>query len=381
MQDSKRISFDELGTSDLFVDAIYEGGTEPDLSSDALHIIFPKCGNSGGFRKVMRNDDKKKTAYVILYTSMEEIEWPDYLDVETGIFRYYGDNRKPGRQLTNTHHKGNLLLEQVFTMLNAHENLSDIPPFFVFKKASNLPGHRRDIQFLGLAVPGNPKISPDRDLVAFWRTIGDKRFQNYEAYFTILDTGDKPISREWLSQLIENHNASLDYAPQAWRNFIEKGREGIIPLKAPKVNTIPSKNDQLNCDEEGRNCVISIYEHYNKFPQGFENCATRIAEMMDNNFQDFNLTRPWRDGGRDAIGYYAIHQGGMANRPLLIDCALEAKCYALNNGVGVKEMSRLISRIRYRQFGIMMTTSYVDSQAYEEVTQDGHPVLIAISLT
>ena len=39
-------------------------------------------------------------------------------------------------------------------------------------------------------------------------------------------------------------------------------------------------------------------------------------------------------------------------------------------------MSRLISRIRYRQFGILITTSYVDSQAYSEVIEDEHPILI-----
>ena len=39
-------------------------------------------------------------------------------------------------------------------------------------------------------------------------------------------------------------------------------------------------------------------------------------------------------------------------------------------------MSRLISRIRYRQFGVMLTTSFVDKQAYQEVIEDGHPILI-----
>ena len=39
-------------------------------------------------------------------------------------------------------------------------------------------------------------------------------------------------------------------------------------------------------------------------------------------------------------------------------------------------MSRLISRIRHRQFGIMITTGYVDNQAYSEVVEDGHPILI-----
>jgi hypothetical protein len=97
---------------------------------------------------------------------------------------------------------------------------------------------------------------------------------------------------------------------------------------------------------------------------------------MDSNFESFSLTRPWRDGGRDAIGYYNISTGNKANFPLKIDCALEAKCYNEKSSVGVKHMSRLISRIRYRQFGILITTSYVHEQAYKEVVEDGHPILI-----
>jgi hypothetical protein len=47
--------------------------------------------------------------------------------------------------------------------------------------------------------------------------------------------------------------------------------------------------------------------------------------------------------------------------------------------LGVKETSRLISRLRYRQFGIFVTTSYVSLQAYKEIKEDGHPVLIISS--
>ena len=32
--------------------------------------------------------------------------------------------------------------------------------------------------------------------------------------------------------------------------------------------------------------------------------------------------------------------------------------------------------LRYRQFGILVTTSSVDNQAYSEVVEDGHPILI-----
>ena len=39
-------------------------------------------------------------------------------------------------------------------------------------------------------------------------------------------------------------------------------------------------------------------------------------------------------------------------------------------------MARLISRLRHRQFGIFITTSYVNKQTYEEVLEDKHPILI-----
>ena len=294
------------------------------------------------------------------------------LDEETGIFRYYGDNRNPGKALLDTPRKGNMLLEYVFGCLNSKDgSIKNIPPFFIFKKT----GTGWDVQFLGLAAPGNPKLSPDKDLVAFWRTINEKRFQNYEAYFTVLDTS-VPIDRQWLNALIYDHDNSLQYAPDVWKRFINKGREGISALIAKKLPKVPDKYTQLQSDNEGMLCLEKIRNHYANNPYGFEKCAKDILEKMDERFQDFNLTRPWRDGGRDALGYYVIGNGSKANYPLRIDCALEAKCYSPNNSVGVREMSRLISRIRYRQFGVMLTTSYVHKQAYEEVLQDGHPILI-----
>ena len=366
------VEFSKLDSSDLVVDCIYKGGSTSNMSAEPFHKLIPGCENAGGFRKKLREDGSGKYAYIVLYTSMEELEWPDFLDVETGIFRYYGDNRLPGRELTNTKKKGNKILEDTFSLLNEGTRLQDIPPFFIFKKT----GNGRDIQFLGLAAPGNPKLSPDRDLVAFWRTVKEKRFQNYEAYFTVLNTGSEPISRKWIEALIYDHENSMQYAPTAWVKFVKGGRNGIEALKAPRIFKVPSKYEQLQSDVEGEKCLDIIRNHYKDFEQGFEACATSIVAKMDPNFVEFSLTRPWRDGGRDAIGYYMIKTGGKANYPLKIDCALEAKCYAKNNGVGVKPMSRLISRIRYRQFGIMVTTSYVDAQAYNEVVEDGHPILI-----
>jgi hypothetical protein len=71
----------------------------------------------------------------------------------------------------------------------------------------------------------------------------------------------------------------------------------------------------------------------------------------------------------------------LSDDPVYAEFSLEAKCYRppLNdkaaNTVGVKEVSRLISRIRHRQFGVLVTTSVVARQAYEEVREDRHPII------
>jgi len=44
--------------------------------------------------------------------------------------------------------------------------------------------------------------------------------------------------------------------------------------------------------------------------------------------------------------------------------------------MGKHLVSRLISRLRHRQFGVIITTSWLHDQAYKEIVEDGHPVMI-----
>lgn len=95
--------------------------------------------------------------------------------------------------------------------------------------------------------------------------------------------------------------------------------------------------------------------------------------QSDPHVTSVEVTRPSRDGGRDAIGEYRL---GPAADPVKLQFALEAKCYDPDGGgVGVKQVMRLISRIRHRQFGVFVTTAFVHKQAYEEVREDEHPVV------
>src|SRR6266480_6475037 len=72
----------------------------------------------------------------------------------------------------------------------------------------------------------------------------------------------------------------------------------------------------------------------------------------------------------DGVGKYRIGTGAT---DVIVDFALEAKCKtpAANNSSGVRETTRLISRMRYRQFGVFITTSCVHEQAYNEILEDG----------
>ncbi len=361
--------FSRLSEAPLIIDAIYKGGSAKNMGDDPLSKLLPRTENMGGFRKT-RMAGTDRYAYIVIYTTATELEWPDFLDMETGIFRYYGDNRRPGHQIHDTAKGGNRLLSEVFKDYNDPERRFRVPPFLIFSKVE-----RRDVKFLGLAVPGNPALSSDQELVSFWRTIRGERFQNYEAYFTVLDTKGESISKEWLSERVKGDSDCDRLAPSAWKNYIAKGKSGISALKSERVDP-PSRSVQLPHDDDGRKVLSAIRDRYSDFPQEFEGCAVKIVQMMDINFVEFDLTRPWRDGGRDAVGVYRVGIENNACPPLKIQCALEAKLFAEDTGVTVRHMSRLISRIKYREFGVFITTSYIASQAYKEVHEDGHPILM-----
>ena len=91
----------------------------------------------GGFRAVGRRDAPR---LVILYSSMDDPDWPDFIDVYTGVFTYFGDNKRPGHDLHDTPRGGNRLLQSSFAILhNAKDQRSKIPPFLVFTALNENP--------------------------------------------------------------------------------------------------------------------------------------------------------------------------------------------------------------------------------------------------
>jgi hypothetical protein len=357
------VPFAHLASADLYVDRIYQGGSAGNLSDDPLQRLLP-VGNQGGFRYT-GSQARGGVRVVVLYTTGTDPEWPDTLDPFTGTFTYFGDNKAPGRELHDTQRRGNSILRDIFEL--AHGSPADralVPPVLVFSRA----GQGRDVVFRGLAVPGAPTLPPGEDLVSLWRVRDGRRFQNYRATFTILD--EATVSRAWLNDILTGNAAPSTFRPRAWGRWAEAG--AYSPLITQRVE-VRSREEQRPITTAGIEMVQTIHRHFAHDPHRFEARAVEIWRRCAPSTSTVDLTRPYRDGGRDAVGTYLL--GPPADR-LAVEFALEAKCYAATNAVGVRDMSRLISRLRHRQFGVFVTTSIFNAQAYEEVRLDNHPVVL-----
>jgi hypothetical protein len=242
------------------------------------------------------------------------------------------------------------------------EERKRIPPFFVFTKGAK----GRDVVFRGLAVPGAPGVTANEDLVAVWRTgENGKRFQNYRSLFSILDV--PVVTRAWIDDLLQGVRNGSN-APDAWSRW-RAGKTAAL-LTAPASLASRPRLQQLP-DDVDRPMIEAITSHFES-PTDFEACAARLWEMQAGRIE-YTLTRPSRDGGRDAFGTVRV---GPESDPVRLEFALEAKRYTFEHSVSVRDLARLISRIRNRMFGVLVTTSYLNQQAYEEFKSDGHPIVV-----
>lgn len=362
------VAFAELGRSGLVLEQTYLGGTAGHAGDDPLAALLP-VGNQGGFRYA-GSPARDTVRLVVLYTSGRSEDWPDALDAAAGTFTYYGDNRHPGRELHDTPRRGNLILRKAFADAQAGPvGRSAVPPFLLFERAS---AEGRAVRFRGLLAPGSPTAPPDQHLVALWRSRAGERFQNYRALFTVMNAAS--IERGWLDALLQpgpGADAEHPDMPQAWRQWVEGG--AYSALLAPATTQHRSRAAQEPATDGDRALLGALWAHFRDRPTAFEPCAGELFRLNAPNVDSLEITRASRDGGRDATGHYAI--GPAADR-VRLEFALEAKCYRPGNAVGVREVARLVSRLKHRQFGVLVTTSHLHEQAYREIREDGHPVVV-----
>jgi len=248
---------------------------------------------------------------------------------------------------------------------DAHDSAESrrrVPPILLFEKT----GHGRDVRFRGLLVPGSSRLRSDEELVAIWRTTLNQRFQNYRAHFTVLRT--HKVTRRWIDSVLDGDPLGPG-CPKEWKAWVRS--RIYLALEAPRTVQIRSRAEQLP-DERDLWILEQVHEHFAPDPTQFEHLAAHIWLRLEPRVTALEVTRPSRDGGRDAIGELLV---GPEGDPIHLEFALEAKCYKPGSGIGVRLVSRLISRIKHREFGVFVTTSYIAEQAYREVREDRHPIV------
>ncbi len=365
----KSFKFDELTKAPLVVDAVYEGGNIGNLKSEVISKVLSvendkgeslKVHTTGGFRY---RGKLPNPLVVVLTSNSSEPAWPDSINPFTGQLTYFGDNRSPG-ELHETHLGGNQILADSFARFGDGKKAREsLPVFFYFTKWSGFSQ-----QFRGLVVPSGIGVTADDQLSAIWRTKNGARFQNYRAIFTVLNIPE--ISRQWISDLMLGKDKLIN-SPESYRQWVATGK--YEPLVSENVIQIRTKQEQLPQDAAGLKLVEHIHQRFENKPHDFEPVALALWGLLSKLPMDAEVTRKAVDGGRDAFGVVRV---GPTSDPLKLDFALEAKCYGINNSVGVKETSRLISRLRRHHFGVLVTTSFIGKQAYEEIREDRHPVVL-----
>lgn len=84
MSSGKIVPFDGLSCADLVVDAVYQSGRKGNHGDDPISHIL-KVSNQGGFRY---RGSLASLDLVALVSSLNDPDWPDTIDRESGTFIY-----------------------------------------------------------------------------------------------------------------------------------------------------------------------------------------------------------------------------------------------------------------------------------------------------
>ena len=196
------------------------------------------------------------------------------------------------------------------------------------------------------------------------------RFQNYQAEFTILN--EVQIDGTWIREILSTRVRDLSdpRTPKSLKKWCSTGV--YSPLKVDPKKIVRSISAQLPSPGIETELVSEIITFCRADPYKFETVAIDLWQKYHEIDMEIELTPKFKDKGRDALGSILL---GPGVDPIKINFVLEAKCYALNQRVNTKHTSRLISRIKQREFGVLITTAAVDTQAYFEVRSDNHPLI------
>jgi hypothetical protein len=340
------VPFEELQGADLVLGRTYRGGAAGSVADDPLNRLIP-VGNSGGFRY---KGSSEAPLLIALYTTGAEDDWPDSLDPLTSMFTYYGDNRKPGRDLHDTPRHGNEILRRTFARAHGDPGArAQVAPHLLFARADR----GRDAEFRGLLAPGAHDLTAGEDLVVIAHGRQGLEVRNYRATFTVLDA--RHLTRAWLDDVLAGEPLSAN-CPDVWREWVT--RRAYQPLaRFPQGAQERAARDEFDAaatdhppisDEDARRRVLrEIFAR-----QGQSDFRDSLIRAYHGQCAVTGCTVTPVLEAAHLLPYRGAHTNHVTNGLLLradIHTLLDYKLWALEPGTRAITISRLLTGTPYNE--------------------------------
>ena len=331
-------------------------------------------------QSVKQTEGRERMPAIIIVSSprkagSEDTPWENYLDVDNGYARYFGDNYKPDQDPDDAN--GNYRLIEQFKMHKSENRDERIKasPIVIFERTA--VGR---LLFQGIGIITSMERVMQRVPGA------TTAFANYAFELTVLslaETGDT-LDWNWISKR-RNPSASdqeaFELAPESWKTWVNKGNGTLTSIRRSVAKTsVVAKEEQLpDPTSIEYKDLVQIYDFYtdNNNKHGFEYLAYKVAErLFQVNGRGYThgwITKASGDGGADFVGRLDVGDGFSKLRIVVLG---QAKCEKIATPTGGNHIARLVSRLRRGWVGVYVTTSFFSDPVQQEVIEDRCPIMM-----
>jgi hypothetical protein len=310
----------------------------------------------------------------------QETPWQDFFDPDNGYIKYYGDNKEPGDDPTES--LGNKILLEQFELHRSpdrNRRLKACPTVF-FKRVQH-----------GLRIKGNVKfqgfgIINRAERVTQFDQKNDCAFTNYVFEFVVFDLKSEKelFDWNWISFRRDKNlddEQSLEYAPASWKKWVNGGSKVIETCRRRVVKLLTVKTLEQRPIEGSRESKVldEIYKFYSDKRRNdrFESLASfvvaRVIQSNGHSYREGWITPESSDHGVDFIGRLDIGTDLAKAKIIVLG---QAKCEKLDSPTNGYHIARTVARLKRGYIGAYVTTSYFSEPVQREVLEDKFPVIL-----
>lgn len=313
------------------------------------------------------------------------LPWLDEVDLDSGLVRYFGDNKSELRVQAERAPGNKVLLDEMnLCAASDPEARSRAAPLAFFMNLGNVAGGAIT-QFLGFGL-----IRMAHRVTQLHK---GSSFTNY-AFDCLLFRGEddahgrEALDLAWIDARRDAGRTDAEaatMAPRSWGLWLEKG---TAALDHPDVRRVVLRADVRTFDDQmppkdgtlGK-VLESVYRRYDgNYKHGFQALAALTTQLVlagpGLNYHEGWVTPVGPDGGVDFVQRLDLGRGLSSTKLVVLGQAKCRKPWSRGNGVSAAELARVVARLRRGWIGSYVTTSYFTEDAQREMEADEYPIVL-----